>query len=394
MYVTKRISDIRRQPELLDKSPQDGPFSGVLVIMDEEAEAEATCCFGLCRDTSIDELPIPQNKTITTRYSSGSNSKGAENVSYDYLMLIPVVDQPLSSNIYYAIHARGRHQGEAHTSSTEEDKKTCLCFKFIHDVKSKPLEPSNPLQQFQLFRHPNGCSTYYGFESKSVSPDAFPPEFLRKKGWTVYAEKPKDFTLGEAHGVDPSLRRRLPVFEFSKGEKTSARVTVGKWVVPFMFVREGGMGLKAQMKKSMYYEMSLEQRWERVFESENVGGSEMLGADVAVKPEVVLLGGREAGSGVAAEGVVWYRSGEGGEVGLSSGIAERMRWEQRRAGWDAGVGKDAVNCPEELDGGQGGGWRRFALYMLVESFHLKRMDGSVVISFEFYHIHQRRSKWE
>ena len=40
------------------------------------------------------------------------------------------------------------------------------------------------------------------------------------------------------------------------------------------------------------------------------------------------------------------------------------------------------------------GWRSFSCYVLVESFVLKRNDGSVVIVFDFMHTHQLRSKWD
>lgn len=108
MYVTRKISDYRRQPELLE-IPPSGPLSGVLVIQDEESEAEATCCFGICKNTSIDELPFPQNKTITISYTTGSGENSS--TSYDYVMLIPVPNMPLSANVYYVIQAKGKRQG-------------------------------------------------------------------------------------------------------------------------------------------------------------------------------------------------------------------------------------------------------------------------------------------
>lgn len=80
----------------------------------------------------------------------------------------------------------------------------------------------------------------------------------------MYAEKPKDFAIGEAHGINDTLRKKLPEFKFPISNKTSARMEVGKWYVPFMFVKESGMNLKEQMEKSMYYEMTLDQRWEKI----------------------------------------------------------------------------------------------------------------------------------
>lgn len=391
MYVTRKISDCRREPELLEIPPA-GPFSGFLVIQDEEAEAKARCCFGLCKVTNIDELPIPQNKTITISYTTGGGE--ISNTSYDYVMLIPVPGKLLSANTYYAIRSKGKRQGEAHTCSTENDMTSCCFCTFIHDVKSKPLEPGNPLQEFELLKHPAACSTFDGFESKSVSPGAFPPDFLRRKGWSVDAKTPKDFTLGEALGIDAVLRNRPPLLEIPIGDKSSERIVVGKWYVPFMFVKESFTSLKEQMKKSMYYEMVLEQRWEKVFESENAGGKKTVKVDVTINTEAVLLGGAVAASnGDAADGFTWYRgnnsSDAGRGVGLSSGIVERVKWEQKRGGWDGSSGRVVVEEAIEDKG-----WSRFACYVLVESFVLKRMDGTLVISFDFYHTHQTKCKWE
>ncbi|CAM8879021.1 unnamed protein product [Rhodiola kirilowii] len=396
MYVTRRITDCRRHPELLDAAPPEGPFSGVMVIHDQEAEeAKSSCCFGLCIDTSVKELPLPQNKTIIISFTSGSSSNNTQTTSNDYVMLFPVLGQPLSSNTYYAVQANGKHQGEAHTSSTEEDMKTCCFCTCIGDVKPRPLDPNNPLQQFQLFLRPPACSAHQGFKSKSVSPGAFPPYFLRRKGWTVYAEISKDFTLGEALGLDAALRSRFPGFEFSLSSKTSAHVGVGKWYVPFMFVKEGGMGLKEQMKKSTFYEMTLEQRWEKIFDSENAGRKTSVVVDATVVTEVVLSGGRVSMTGSAADGVMWYKStSDAAEIGLSLGIVDRMKWEEKRVGWNEGGGKIMVEAIEELSGSSRGEWSRFGCYVLVERFELKRMDGSLVISFDFYHTHQTRNKWE
>ena len=48
-------------------------------------------------------------------------------------------------------------------------------------------------------------------------------------------------------------------------------MVVGKWYCPFVFVKELGGKLKQQTKKSTFYKMILEQRWEKIFECENVG---------------------------------------------------------------------------------------------------------------------------
>jgi hypothetical protein len=52
----------------------------------------------------------------------------------------------------------------------------------------------------------------------------------------------------------------------------------------------------------------------------------------------------------------------------------------------------SVKRTEEFDGK--GEWRKFGCYVLVERFALKRMDGNVVLTFDFRHPLQIRSKWE
>jgi hypothetical protein len=51
-----------------------------------------------------------------------------------------------------------------------------------------------------------------------------------------------------------------------------------------------------------------------------------------------------------------------------------------------------VKRVEEFGGD--GGWKKFGCYVLVERFVLRRMDGSLVLTNDFKHTHQVRSKWE
>ena len=44
--------------------------------------------------------------------------------------------------------------------------------------------------------------------------------------------------------------------------------------------------------------------------------------------------------------------------------------------------------------GIGGGWTKFDCYVLVETFALRRIDGSLVLSYTFKHTHQIKSRWE
>ncbi|CAM8881696.1 unnamed protein product [Rhodiola kirilowii] len=80
----------------------------------------------------------------------------------------------------------------------------------------------------------------------------------------------------------------------------------------------------------------------------------------------------------------------GGGIGLSVGLVERMKWEQSSAGWvDRGGGDEVIRVRVE----ERYGWRRFGVYVLVERFVLKRMNGSLVLTHDFYHTHQKKTKW-
>ncbi|XP_057961090.1 uncharacterized protein LOC131153071 [Malania oleifera] len=396
MYVTRPLSLYRKFPASLSTPPADvaGPNSGFLVIQDEESET--TCCFGLCKENYLHDLPFPQNKKLTVHYSTGAGEN--ESIFLNEVILIPVLNQPLSSNRYHAMVPRGKHKGEAYTNSKEEDKSSCCFCSCVRDVKPRPLDPNNTYQQVEISPYDAACSSRGQFLGKSVAPDGFPPYFFRWEGWQIYTSTPRNYELGEAPGVDSALRARLPEFNFPLSCERSEAVVVGKWYCPFMFVRDGT--LRNQVERSMYYEMTLEQKWERIFESENsYGGSNTsVGVNVVVQTEVVSFPGSEVVEVNAANGVVWFRSshnvgGQEGHVGLSSAIVEKMKWEEERAGWVGGAnGQVRVERVEELEGMSG--WRRFGSYVLVESFVLKRMDGSLVLSFGFKHTHQIKSKWE
>ncbi|KAF5764041.1 hypothetical protein HanRHA438_Chr15g0699681 [Helianthus annuus] len=106
MYVTRSLSHYKTSPEAL-YHPPEGPNSGYLVIQDEESERHTF--FGLFKDRYLVGLPFPQNKTLTTRYSSGVGQN--QHTSFDEVVFIPVLNQPLSSNRYYAIKLHGSHKG-------------------------------------------------------------------------------------------------------------------------------------------------------------------------------------------------------------------------------------------------------------------------------------------
>ncbi|GMH27545.1 hypothetical protein Nepgr_029388 [Nepenthes gracilis] len=389
MYVTRPLSLYFRSPDLVFARPPEGPNSGYLVVEDEESAG--TMCFGLCKSHDLQGLPLPQNKRIDVVRGSGKHT------SYYPVFFIPVINQALSSNLYYAIKARGRHKGEAYASSKEEDKVTC-CFCYIRDEKPRPLVPTDIYQQFQI-SHATTCGNSY-FSAKSVAADGYPPRFLRSRapGWGVRTSTPKRFTLGEASGLDSSLRGRLPDSNFPPSREYSEVQVVGKWYTPFMFVKEGTP--KEQMKRAMFYEVTLEQRWERIFTSErgyNEGNA--VAMDVVAPTQVVTVAGMVAVEEEKhdADGVHWFKStGDSGvetRVGLSSLVLERMMWEQERVGWVNSKEKQARVSRVHEYGGIGS-WRKFGCYLLVEKFAIKRVDGSLLLAYEFKHIHQILVKWE
>lgn len=108
MYVTRSLSMYRKSPNTLSLHPPDAPYSGHLVVTDEEAEAQDSCCWGICNREQIKQLPFPQDKILTVVYTSEYQEATTTKVWF-----IPVLDQPLSSNCYYVIKANGRHKGYA-----------------------------------------------------------------------------------------------------------------------------------------------------------------------------------------------------------------------------------------------------------------------------------------
>ncbi|CAJ1932164.1 unnamed protein product [Sphenostylis stenocarpa] len=384
MYVTRPVSLYKRNPGALSEPPV-GPNSGYLVIWD--LPPSYTCC-GLCEDPEIKHLPFPQDKNLIILHTGEQ-----ENSNGDKVLFIPALNQPLSSNRYYVIRRQGKHQGQASTSSKEEDKTTCLCCSFIRDVKPRPLIPFDDYQQVEVIKKK------HGFHAKSVAADGIPQGYLRTKGWSVEASTPRNYHLDEAAGSNDSLRSKLPDFYFTLECDSSVAMVVGKWYCPFMFLKEG-MRLKKQMKTSMFYEVTLLQRWEKIFSKENgISGEDTVLVDVVIQTEVVKVAGRDAvwdENGVA-DRVLWLKSFEdaGKEicVGLSLEVIERMQWEQKRFGWKASRGRqESVMRVEEFRGINK--WEKFGCYMVVESFVFRRMDGSVVLTYDFRHPHQIKCKWE
>ncbi|CAN7098338.1 unnamed protein product [Brassica rapa subsp. narinosa] len=145
---------------------------------------------------------------------------------------------------------------------------------------------------------------------------------------------------------------------------------------------------------SMYYCMTLHQRFEEVFLCENVENKQFEAVvDVEVEIEVVKLGGgeiaREA-KGVVSDKVVWFSvSGTEEKIGLGSVVLEQMKWEEERFGW-SNI-RSNIKRSERFEGG-GPYWKSYRCYLLVESFELRRNDGSLVLTYEFKHVDKLKSK--
>lgn len=286
---------------------------------------------------------------------------------------------------------------KACTSRRECDITTC-CFRDMStDKKPKPLNPKNTYQQFKILRHHAG-----GFFAKSVAPGGLPPKFLRRKGWTVRCSGLNRLSPIDAPGLDSPARAPLPGFDFSAYNSRSPRVEVGKWLCPFPFVKERGIGAKRQMRKSLLYTVTLEQCWEEIFSAGNSNaGRDAVRFEVDVKREASVIGGfecvrRDEGS------MSWFRVyNPGGKkgvigVGLSYAIVEHMRWVLEEGGWVSGGGdRDGYESVRvEESGCVGVAWKRFCCYVLVESFVLRRLDGTLVLKCSFRHTHRIKCKWE
>lgn len=67
---------------------------------------------------------------------------------------------------------------------------------------------------------------------------------------------------------------------------------------------------------------------------------------------------------------------------LKTEIVKQMKWEEERVRWVGGSEWEVrVKKVEEFRGGEE--WRKFGCYDLVETFVLKRMDGCLVIIYDF-----------
>lgn len=373
MYATRPLSLYKSHPEAASRPPPEGRNSGYLVVKDADEDEDddgETCCWGQCGGTRVRDLPFPQNRILTLRYTE---HHGQSSTTYtDAVVFVPVPNQPVSSGRYCAVVATGKRKGLVRACSRAEDMTPCCFWRCVSDAEPRPFDPSDVYQQIEVVQRRRGR-----FTARAVAPDGFPHFLYRKKYWRVYASKPRNFDLGEALGINAALRSRQLVDASLHGALPTAMATtaVGKWYCPFYLVKEDGVSPSEQMDRGTFYEVELEQRWEPVPAASPQGGSSKMAS-----MRVLIGGSIEARQEVSSndDGYVWFRAAATGQsVAVCASVWERMRWEKYRGGW----------VDEEEAGGEGLGGS-----VLVERFVVKRMDGSVAVAFDFVHLNKVRAK--
>ncbi|XP_074287341.1 uncharacterized protein LOC141612460 [Silene latifolia] len=401
MYVTRGLSLYRKDPSSLSIRPPDyAPNTGVLVMTDEATEEQDAYCWGICDYKNIKTLPFPQNKLLSIVHQSEFRKASLTKVWF-----LPVLGHPLSAHRYYIIRAKGQHKGKACTSSKRADVWSCCCYsEFINDLKPRPFDYRDIYQQFEIRRYHGG-----GFYAKSVAYDGVPPNFLRKKGWEVRVHRSIRGQLHDALGLDESVQASLPpppTFPIPPLHQRYTGVVIGRWYTPFLFLREEAK-LWRHMKKSMFYEITLEQYWEEIYSKQNESNEDdSIVIDAMVKREEAIVYGME--SVVEVNPMLGYVSftipsnlSNGNRVRLTMSLAvfEAMRGVQVERGWTNDQEFDVrVERVEEVGRRRRRGnhmeWRRFGCYVMVESYSIRRMDGVLIMKHNFKHTHKIQCRWD
>ncbi|CAA0828340.1 Protein of unknown function (DUF1262 [Striga hermonthica] len=356
---------------------------------------DSFCC-EMWRSDKIKRLPFPSDKILQVVHSSLHEQATVTNVWF-----VPVLDRPLSVNRYYIVKARGRHKGQAYTCSREGDVGMCCFNSQQTEPKIRQFDHRDRYQQFEIRPYPGG-----GFFARSIEWDGYPPSFLRRDGWEVHIAPSSKLHLRECRGLisNSILMEYRPELSSPLHSKRSTPVVLGRWYCPFVFVKEEKLTTREQMKESMVYELWLERWWEEVHyvrnEDTNSRRTNVVVVDARVKRltcSVYGMDGEREGRR-DAYGFVWFKGRECCTkrvlpVGLSGALFEKMSWVKETRGWFDGERVVRV-CGDREVGGDAVGWRKFGCYVLVESFVLRRMDGSLVISFGFRNVDKIECKWE
>ncbi|KAL8150720.1 hypothetical protein V2J09_020528 [Rumex salicifolius] len=352
MYTTMPLHGYEKPHCDSSRPIREEPNSGCLLLQDDQEDGikTASSCFLSRQDLMIKTLPFPHNALLTIE---------------EMIIAIPF------SSFLEALRC----------AKLEDEQSCCFCFTVIPDADPRPLDHEDIYQQFKISPSKT-CRGY--FSATCVASDGVVPKFLRNNFQVKSTTK----------GLDSSIRNHLPNTKFP-----SSALTIGKWSCPFMFIKD--IPTKNQVKQLFFYEMTLERRWEKIFTCENRHGipKRSVDMDVVISTEWIRVGGKEVEQFEEdfVDGFVWFKgiSANGDElpsVGLSSVIMERMIWEQERIGWVRRDEKKMKMVRREEFGGEGL-WLSFDCFVLVERFALKRLDGSLVLEYDFKHTNQGKIKW-
>lgn len=265
------------------------------------------------------------------------------------------------------------------------------------DPKTETFDHRDIYQQVEIRPYRAG-----GFYAIPVAWDGLPPKFLRKGGWEVHTSHSFKLQLREAQGLRFASQSHAPELDVPLFARRSSPVVLGKWYCPFVFVKETRARDKEQMKTSLFYELTLKQWWEQIYSCENEEGdrrSNVVVVNACVRRLATSVYGMEAEKEdrYDANGFIYFRTNaryrKKASVGLSSAVYEQIRWLQENRGWldgrepDVRVrGENVIHSDNE--------WKKFGSYVLVESFVLRRMDGSLLINFNFKNTNRIESKCE
>lgn len=278
---------------------------------------------------------------------------------------------------------------------------TTCCFESVtEELKPRQFNHKDVYQQFEICPYFNG-----GFYARAVAWDGIPPKFLRRKGWEVHISHSFiKIHLREAQGLNPFQPHDIPKLNAPISSKRSTPIIIGKWYCPFVFVQEetSRQQKEQQMKKSLFYEVALKRWWEEIYacnNERNRSAGNVVAIDARVKKLLTLIDGMEASREPKTEPhdeFIWFSTAKERcerRVGLSSAIVEQLRWLQERRGWFADGDSDVrVEGSEEIKSESG--WRRFGCYVLVESFVIRRMDGSLLMNFNCRDTRKIICTWE
>uniref|UniRef100_J3MSY6 Uncharacterized protein n=1 Tax=Oryza brachyantha TaxID=4533 RepID=J3MSY6_ORYBR len=310
------------------------------VKSDDDDVADVTRCWG------VRGLPFPQNRVI--KVVDPELGEYAEAYA-DEVVFVPVPGVPLSQNRYYAVLAAGNHRG-------------LLSARRV----SSPVFVAGNLSFVCPFQFLSRMRVHHFFGPKLT--------------WTAY------FDLGETlHGAQRSapLARSLSHAHghaaATTPTATAATVAVGRWYTPFFLIMEDGVPPKTQMDKATFYEIVLEQRWEAMGGAPPAATKRALvGGSVEVEEEAVAASARTGGDGYLRFSAATWPPGQ--RVAVHASLWERMVWEEQKGGWVA----DEDGSVRKRIAGAGVGSRS----VLVERFAVRRMDGSVAVAFDFFHVNK------